>query len=150
MSSGARITPCKHVFHGFCLRKWLFVRAVCPLCYADLSKDGKFVEKQEGNSWLWNRHVQTPNQVQEIEVREQIVEIHHVSAEENVQNEFAALIPGTSVTGGVDLEALAVNDTSLRFRGLSNSSDWSSDSSETSDGTEYTLQSSDDNATVHM
>uniref|UniRef100_A0A914C5S4 RING-type domain-containing protein n=1 Tax=Acrobeloides nanus TaxID=290746 RepID=A0A914C5S4_9BILA len=150
MSSGARITPCKHVFHGFCLRKWLFVRAVCPLCYADLSKDGNFVEKQEGNSWLWNRHVQTPNQVQEIEAREQIVEIHHVSAEENVQNEFAALIPGTSVTGGVDLEALAVNDTSLRFRGLSNSSDWSSDSSETSDGTEYTLQSSDDNATVHM
>ncbi|KHJ97502.1 zinc finger, C3HC4 type [Oesophagostomum dentatum] len=32
----ARVTPCKHFFHGSCLRKWLSVRQVCPLCYADL------------------------------------------------------------------------------------------------------------------
>ncbi|EYB83559.1 hypothetical protein Y032_0333g2809 [Ancylostoma ceylanicum] len=40
----ARVTPCKHFFHGSCLRKWLSVRQkltytllkVCPLCYAEL------------------------------------------------------------------------------------------------------------------
>lgn len=136
MSSGARITPCKHVFHGFCLRKWLFVRAVCPLCYADLSKDEGLQEKHDESAVL-RRRVHTPVQT------EQFVEVRAVQ-EDHGPYEFAALIPGPS-EGGVDLEALAVNDTSIRFRGLSNSSDWSSDSSETSDGTEYTLQSSDDN-----
>ncbi|KAL3998276.1 TRC8 N-terminal domain family protein [Acanthocheilonema viteae] len=33
-----RITPCKHSFHSACLRKWLCVKQVCPLCYFDLSK----------------------------------------------------------------------------------------------------------------
>ncbi|KAK6043300.1 zinc finger, C3HC4 type [Cooperia oncophora] len=32
----ARVTPCKHFFHGACLRKWLAVRQVCPLCYSEL------------------------------------------------------------------------------------------------------------------
>ncbi|KAK6030019.1 ribosomal protein L19 [Ostertagia ostertagi] len=32
----ARVTPCKHFFHGACLRKWLSVRQVCPLCYSEL------------------------------------------------------------------------------------------------------------------
>ncbi|KAJ1363111.1 hypothetical protein KIN20_022876 [Parelaphostrongylus tenuis] len=32
----ARVTPCKHFFHGACLRKWLYIKQVCPLCYSDL------------------------------------------------------------------------------------------------------------------
>uniref|UniRef100_A0A1I8EY65 RING-type domain-containing protein n=1 Tax=Wuchereria bancrofti TaxID=6293 RepID=A0A1I8EY65_WUCBA len=34
----ARITPCKHFFHSACLKKWLCVKQVCPLCYSDLCK----------------------------------------------------------------------------------------------------------------
>ena len=30
----ARITPCKHYFHGVCLRKWLYVQEYCPLCHS--------------------------------------------------------------------------------------------------------------------
>ncbi|KAL5021101.1 hypothetical protein ScPMuIL_000256 [Solemya velum] len=29
----ARITNCKHYFHGVCLRKWLYVQDNCPLCH---------------------------------------------------------------------------------------------------------------------
>lgn len=29
----AKITRCKHYFHGVCLRKWLYVQDRCPLCH---------------------------------------------------------------------------------------------------------------------
>lgn len=29
----ARVTRCKHMFHGVCLRKWLYVQDTCPLCH---------------------------------------------------------------------------------------------------------------------
>ncbi|XP_077992098.1 RING finger protein 145-like [Glandiceps talaboti] len=29
----ARITPCNHIFHALCLRKWLYVQDKCPLCH---------------------------------------------------------------------------------------------------------------------
>ena len=29
----ARITNCNHLFHGVCLRKWLYVQGKCPLCH---------------------------------------------------------------------------------------------------------------------
>lgn len=32
----ARVTPCGHLFHGVCLRKWLFVRRSCPMCHREL------------------------------------------------------------------------------------------------------------------
>lgn len=31
--SSAKITRCKHFFHGVCLRKWLYVQDRCPLCH---------------------------------------------------------------------------------------------------------------------
>lgn len=34
--STARITRCNHYFHGGCLRKWLFVQDICPLCHETL------------------------------------------------------------------------------------------------------------------
>jgi E3 ubiquitin-protein ligase RNF139 len=38
----ARITRCNHYFHGVCLRKWLYVQDICPLCHETLyvSVDG--------------------------------------------------------------------------------------------------------------
>ncbi|XP_067617646.1 protein TRC8 homolog isoform X2 [Eurosta solidaginis] len=40
----AKITRCRHYFHGVCLRKWLYVQDRCPLCheimmYSDKSED---------------------------------------------------------------------------------------------------------------
>ncbi|XP_014241771.1 protein TRC8 homolog [Cimex lectularius] len=34
----AKITKCKHFFHGVCLRKWLYVQDRCPLCHEILYK----------------------------------------------------------------------------------------------------------------
>lgn len=31
--TSAKITRCKHYFHGVCLRKWLYVQDRCPLCH---------------------------------------------------------------------------------------------------------------------
>lgn len=35
----ARITRCNHYFHGVCLRKWLYVQDICPLCHEVLCAD---------------------------------------------------------------------------------------------------------------
>ena len=38
----AKITRCRHFFHGVCLRKWLYVQDRCPLCHEILhSVDGE-------------------------------------------------------------------------------------------------------------
>lgn len=44
--ASAKITKCKHFFHGVCLRKWLYVQDRCPLCheimmYVDNKHDDK-------------------------------------------------------------------------------------------------------------
>jgi len=31
--AAARITRCRHLFHGVCLRKWLYMQDSCPLCH---------------------------------------------------------------------------------------------------------------------
>ena len=32
------MTPCKHIFHGGCLKKWLFVQDHCPMCSSKISE----------------------------------------------------------------------------------------------------------------
>ncbi|XP_029722866.2 protein TRC8 homolog isoform X2 [Aedes albopictus] len=40
--TSAKITRCKHYFHGVCLRKWLYVQDRCPLCHEIImNQDGK-------------------------------------------------------------------------------------------------------------
>lgn len=31
--NNARVTRCHHMFHGVCLRKWLYIQDQCPLCH---------------------------------------------------------------------------------------------------------------------
>ncbi|CAG5118862.1 unnamed protein product [Candidula unifasciata] len=35
----ACVTPCEHLFHGVCLRKWLYVKETCPMCHRDLASN---------------------------------------------------------------------------------------------------------------
>lgn len=57
--ASAKITKCKHFFHGVCLRKWLYVQDRCPLCheimmYIDNKPDDKLnvnhTEENEENT----------------------------------------------------------------------------------------------------
>lgn len=32
----ARVTPCNHLFHTYCLKKWLNVQNKCPMCHATI------------------------------------------------------------------------------------------------------------------
>ena len=41
-----RRTICKHLFHGTCLRKWLYIQDKCPMCHQNVyNEDFKVVEK---------------------------------------------------------------------------------------------------------
>ncbi|GFS24192.1 RING finger protein 145-like [Elysia marginata] len=45
----ACVTPCGHLFHSICLRKWLYVKETCPMCHRDLavSSDADNTEQQD-------------------------------------------------------------------------------------------------------
>ncbi|XP_053698928.1 protein TRC8 homolog isoform X2 [Sabethes cyaneus] len=48
--TSAKITRCKHYFHGVCLRKWLYVQDRCPLCHEIImNQDGKNGDGPEGD-----------------------------------------------------------------------------------------------------
>lgn len=35
--TSARVTHCRHLYHGPCLRKWLYVQDKCPMCHASIT-----------------------------------------------------------------------------------------------------------------
>uniref|UniRef100_A0A1Q3F649 Putative e3 ubiquitin-protein ligase n=2 Tax=Culex tarsalis TaxID=7177 RepID=A0A1Q3F649_CULTA len=43
--TSAKITRCKHYFHGVCLRKWLYVQDRCPLCHEIIMNQDAPAEK---------------------------------------------------------------------------------------------------------
>lgn len=45
----AKITRCRHFFHGVCLRKWLYVQDRCPLCHEVLHSAYE-VKEENGSS----------------------------------------------------------------------------------------------------
>ena len=45
--STARITRCNHYFHELCLRKWLYVQDVCPLCHKTLYGSNENISTDE-------------------------------------------------------------------------------------------------------
>lgn len=56
----AKITRCKHFFHGVCLRKWLYVQDRCPLCHeilhsVDCDEQKRFSQNVEEEDVNFNR-----------------------------------------------------------------------------------------------
>lgn len=45
----AKITRCRHYFHGVCLRKWLYVQDRCPLCHEIMMYTDKSDEADDDN-----------------------------------------------------------------------------------------------------
>ena len=39
MEKNAKVTPCGHIFHGGCLKKWLYVQDHCPMCSSNVIED---------------------------------------------------------------------------------------------------------------
>lgn len=46
----ARITRCNHYFHGVCLRKWLYVQDICPLCHDVLYAEAEVNQPADNNN----------------------------------------------------------------------------------------------------
>ena len=46
----ARITRCNHYFHGVCLRKWLYVQDICPLCHDVLYIESEVNQPADNNN----------------------------------------------------------------------------------------------------
>lgn len=40
--TSAKVTPCRHLFHSSCLKKWTYVRETCPLCNKTLDNTQNF------------------------------------------------------------------------------------------------------------
>ncbi|XP_038071048.1 E3 ubiquitin-protein ligase RNF139-like [Patiria miniata] len=57
----ARVTPCQHLFHALCLRKWLYVQDTCPLCHKEImqyvnSNSETETEELNGEDGLLHQH----------------------------------------------------------------------------------------------
>ena len=117
MSKDARVTTCNHYFHGFCLKKWLFIKPVCPLCYVSLG-DGKLLVEQQEYQSIFRRRRQEQRNYGDNE---------GVNLENNVHEPLLGILPDNN--GGVDLENMENHETGThRLRIISSFSDWSSDS----------------------
>lgn len=44
LNGGARVTNCGHLFHGVCLRKWLYIKDACPMCHHAIVAGGQTTE----------------------------------------------------------------------------------------------------------
>lgn len=51
----ACVTPCGHLFHSICLRKWLYVKEACPMCHRDLAVSSEN-EENDQNKEPRNNH----------------------------------------------------------------------------------------------
>ena len=54
--NNARITNCNHYFHSVCLRKWLYLQDVCPLCHKTLYKEQDLHMDEQSNGHLHQHH----------------------------------------------------------------------------------------------
>ncbi|CAL4158993.1 unnamed protein product, partial [Meganyctiphanes norvegica] len=43
----ARVTYCRHLYHGPCLRKWLYVQDKCPMCHASITLSNSYTDQEQ-------------------------------------------------------------------------------------------------------
>ena len=48
--NSARITSCGHYYHGFCLKKWLYVKDACPMCHHPINDSSVRTDREEDNN----------------------------------------------------------------------------------------------------
>uniref|UniRef100_A0A914PNH3 RING-type domain-containing protein n=1 Tax=Panagrolaimus davidi TaxID=227884 RepID=A0A914PNH3_9BILA len=143
MSSDARVTPCNHYFHGFCLKKWLFVKPVCPLCYVSLG-DGTKLQQEEPPRSFFPRRRPREQQQQQNQFRRMF--LTNYDSSRTVSASLQPLMMQDE--SGVDLDNLPQNESSThRLRMMSTFSDWSSDSDSTA--TEFTVTSTEDTSSTN-
>jgi len=46
----AKVTNCRHYFHGFCLRRWLFIQDNCPMCLVNIVQTKEIEGEEEDDS----------------------------------------------------------------------------------------------------
>uniref|UniRef100_A0AC34FTF1 RING-type domain-containing protein n=1 Tax=Panagrolaimus sp. ES5 TaxID=591445 RepID=A0AC34FTF1_9BILA len=114
MSTDARVTPCNHYFHGFCLKKWLFVKPVCPLCYVSLGDGTKLQQEEQPRSFFPRRRPRDQQQQQQNEFRRMLLNY------DSPRTVSASLQPLLQDENGVDLDNLPQNEsTAHRLRMMS-------------------------------
>ena len=84
-----QITPCRHIFHGGCLKKWLFVQDHCPMCSAKISEN----EQQNENS------PQPDNENGDVNVRQENQPEQQEEQFENILNIENTLLENDDVVG---------------------------------------------------
>jgi hypothetical protein len=142
MSTDARVTPCNHYFHGFCLKKWLFVKPVCPLCYVSLGDGTKLQQEEPPRSFFPRRRPR--EQQPQNEFRRMF--LTNYDSSRTVSASLQPLMMQDE--SGIDLDNLPQNESSThRLRMMSTFSDWSSDSDSTA--TEFTVTSTEDTSSTN-
>ena len=106
----ARITRCRHYFHGVCLRKWLYVQDICPLCHEVLCVETEPQVDENSNDHIHPEdvifHV---NPIPEEDTHSSSDSDSSSTAEDVIQEsvshdpEKSEDLPSTSVSNGIQL-----------------------------------------------
>ena len=79
----ARVTPCNHIFHAVCLKKWLYVQKSCPMCHQNIDLKNTENQTAEGDNQQ-NENRENDNQDQNADDAND--QFHN--AQENIAEDF--------------------------------------------------------------
>ncbi|KAK7110194.1 RING finger protein 145-like [Littorina saxatilis] len=102
----ARITPCNHIFHSLCLRKWLYVKESCPMCHRDISQQDVNLQRDDNADRNINAAVLVPAAAQGIVVPGD-GDAHHANVEKVEGSECSSSV--SSMDSGATTESDVVD-----------------------------------------
>uniref|UniRef100_A0AC35U094 RING-type domain-containing protein n=1 Tax=Rhabditophanes sp. KR3021 TaxID=114890 RepID=A0AC35U094_9BILA len=118
MKKEARMTPCKHIFHGYCLKKWISIKAVCPLCYKSL------VSKEEAEEMQRLMQVQNINNRRHVNMIDDTTS-NGTRSRTNSTDSFATSSDESS-DAGIDLDSINL-DRNAEIDPILPGNDWDSE-----------------------